>query len=377
MFIYLDNAATTFLDKRVMDAASSVSRQKLGNASSQHRLGIQAALVVEKAREIVARRINAGAQEVYFSSGGTEANNAAIKGVAFARRRHGNHIVVSAIEHASVLEPARWLQDHGFQVSFVGVDRNGLVDPHDVRRAVSPKTILVSVMHANNEIGTIQPIRALGKLCRQKGIYFHTDACQSFTRVPIDVRRDCLDLVTLNSHKIHGPRGVGALYVRKGLEIDPLMHGGGHEHGLRAGTYHTEGIAAFGRAVEIADGRDIGKILALRDYFIHEIETRIKGAFLNGSRRKRLCHNINFSFEGVQGKELSVLLNKRNIFVSAGSACSSRVLAASHVLTAIDVGLERAHGAVRMSLSKWTTRRDVDLVVKELQRIIQHVRRGT
>jgi cysteine desulfurase len=374
MKIYLDNAATTFLDERIMRFLRSF-KQKLGNASSQHRLGVQAAIVVENARQTIAKSINADARDVYFVSGGTEANNTVMKGIAFARKRHGNHIVVSVIEHPSILEPARWLQKQGFQISYVGVSREGLVDPVDVGRAITKKTILVSIMHANNEIGTIQPVRAIGRLCRQRGVYFHTDACQSFTKVPLDVRRDHLDLVTLNSHKIHGPGGVGALYIRKGVEIDPLMHGGNHENGMRAGTHDTEGIAGFGKAVEIADRRDVVKMLELRDYFIERIETDIEGALLNGSRRKRLCNNVNFSFQGVKAKELFLSLNKKDIYVSTGSACSARELAVSHVLQALNINQDQAKGAVRMSLSKSTTKKDIDRVVKNLKIAVTNIRR--
>ncbi|MEI8012896.1 MAG: cysteine desulfurase family protein, partial [Candidatus Omnitrophota bacterium] len=291
MAIYLDNAATTFLDKQVVRLVSSLSREKVANPASLHHLGVRAAVWVEHSRQIMAKRIHADPQEIYFFSGGTEANNTVIKGVASARKKHGNHVIVSAIEHPSILEPARWLQRQGLHVSYVKVDREGAVDPGDVARLITSKTILVSVMHANNEIGTIQPLRAIGQLCRKKEIYFHTDACQSFTKVPIDVRRDFLDIATLNSHKIHGPRGVAALFIRKGVAIEPLLHGGHQEDGLRAGTYNTEGIAGFGKAVEIVDGHDIRRMEQLRDYFISHIEGNITGAVLNGSRRSRLCNN--------------------------------------------------------------------------------------
>ncbi len=375
MPIYLDNAATTHLDRRVIQTVYACAKEKLGNASSQHRWGVQAAVVVEGARQIVARSINADHREIYFFSSGTESNNAAIQGAAFAHRKHGDHIIVSAVEHPSVLEPVRWLQTQGFRISYIKVDRQGLVDPKDVSREITKRTIIVSVMHANNEIGTIQPVRAIGALCRRKGVLFHTDACQSFTKVPIDVRKDRLDLVTLNSHKIHGPRGVSALYIRKGVKIDPLIRGGHQENGVRAGTYNTEGIAGFGKAVEIADQRDVTRMQGLRDYFIRQIETNIAGVVLNGSRHQRLCNNINFSFPGVTGKPMFALLNKKGIYVATGSACVANTATLSHVLQALDAGQERADGAIRMTLSKWTTKKEIDVAVKSIMSILDGIRR--
>lgn len=373
--IYLDNAATTFLDRQVASFICSFYKKDMGNASSQHRLGIQAAVVIEKARQVIAGSIKADPKEIFFFSGGTEANNTVIKGIALARKRQGNHVIVSAIEHPSILEPARWLQRQGFRVSYLPVNPEGFVDPADVKRAMTPRTILVSVMHANNEIGTIEPIRPIGALCRKRGVIFHTDACQSFTKVPLDVECDCLDAVTLNGHKIHGPRGVGALYVRKGLVLDAFMHGGHQENGMRAGTYNTEGIAGFGKAVEIADNRDVARMTKLRDYCIQEIENRIAGVSLNGPRQQRLCNNLNFSFSGAAGKELFLLLNAGNIFVSTASACSSNALQASHVLQALNVNDDRAHGAVRISLSKKNTKEEIDHVVSSLAGFLKKIRR--
>ncbi len=374
MGIYLDHAATTFPDPKVLQAVSRCCQQGLGNASAQHRAGVQAAMVVEHARQVIAGSIHADSQELYFFSGGTEVNNAVMKGIAGARRKYGRHIIVSAIEHPSILEPARWLEKQGFRVSYVPVDRQGRVDPDDIRRSMTKKTILVSVMQANNEIGTVQPVKAIGQLCRQQGVYFHTDASQSFTKIPIDVRRDYLDLVTLSSHKVHGPKGVGALYMRQGIQIDPLMHGGSHEHGIRAGTYNTEGIAGFGKAVEISDRRDIVRMRRLRDYFIRQVEMHVPGARLNGSRQARVCNNVNFSFEGLTGKGLFSVLNKKNIFVATGSACASNELKVSHVLQALGIGQERANGAVRMTLSKWTTKKEIDAVVKAIRSSVNKIR---
>ncbi len=375
MAIYLDNAATTLLDGRVIRFIDSIYKHGMANPSSQHRAGIRAAVLIENARQLIARSIHAEPDEIYFFSSGTEVNNTVLHGVACVHKKRGSHIVVSSIEHPSILEQVRWLQKHGLRVSYVKVDRHGLVDPGDVAQQVTSKTILVSVMHANNEIGTIQPVKALGQFCRKKGVYFHTDASQSFTKVPIDVRKDHLDLVTLNSHKIHGPKGIAALYIRKGVEIDPLIHGGHQENGMRAGTYNTEGIAGFGKAVEIVDQRDIVRMRSLRDQLIRQIESNVPGAVLNGSRHKRLCNNVNFSFQGVKGKELLSLLNKKNIYVSTGSACFSNTATISYVLQALGVGQQQADGAIRMTLSKWTTKKEIDVVVRNIISMVAGIRR--
>lgn len=364
--IYLDNASTTFIDSRVREAMVSFLNEKAGNASSVHRLGVKAAVAVERARGVIAGAIKAAPTEIVFTSGGTESNNLALKGAARALREKGDHVVVSAIEHPSVLETARWLERNGFRVTYLPVDGEGLVDPGEVAKAVTDKTILVSVMHGNNELGTIQPIEEIGKICRSKGALFHTDACQSFTKEDIDVERQFLDLASLNAHKIHGPRGVGALYIRKGIELEPLFHGGGQEDGLRSGTYNTEGIAGFGKAVETAGGADIDNMRKLRDYFIEAVLGGIKTARLNGHRWKRLCNFVNFLFPGKDGKEIADALNARGIVVSPGSACHARQSTPSAVLLALGLSPEEARGGVRITLSKWTTRGEIDRTVEAL-----------
>jgi cysteine desulfurase len=374
MAIYLDNAATTFLDSRVKRAMDRAAGQRLGNASAQHRAGIRAAMAVEKSRQALASALGADPAEIYFFSGGTEVNNTVIKGAVFARRSAGDHVIVSAVEHASVLEPARWLEHHGFRVSYAGVDGEGRVSPSEVKRLLTPQTILVSVMQANNEIGTIQPVQAIGRICRARGIFFHTDACQSFTKVPLDVRHAAVDAVTISGHKIHGPRGVGVLYLRRGVRLDPLLHGGAQEGGLRPGTYNTEAVAGLGEAVRIASASAVERMTRLRDYFIAQVETAIPRARLNGSRRERLCNNVNFSFDGVTGKALFAALNRRNIFVSTGSACAANALTPSHVLMALGVSRERADGAIRLSLGQFTTRKDIDAVVKALKIAVAQLR---
>lgn len=374
MKIYLDNAATTKPDPEVVKAILSFQELNIGNASSLHKLGVEAAKGIEKAREIIAKRINANPEELFFTSGGTESNNFAIKGIAFANNGKGNHIVTSKIEHPSVIEVTKWLEKRGFAITYLPVDREGFVDPNDVEKAIKKETILVSIMHANNIIGTIEPIEEIGAICRKKGVYFHTDACQSLTKTELDVKKQNLDLVTLNAHKIHGPKGVGILYIKEGVKIDSLLHGGGQENGFRSGTYNTEGIVGFGKAVEIADIADIKKMIELRDYFIQKIQSSIEDVTLNGSGKRRLCNNINLSFKSVNCKLLFWKLNEKNIFISTGSACLSAELTPSHVLLAIGKEPEVAQRAVRISLSKWTTKEEMDFVAQNLIEIVQKER---
>ena len=374
MEIYLDNAATSAIDHRVSEAMLSCQGIKMMNASSAHKSGVAAAKAVEKARALIAQKINAEPQELIFTSGGTESNNLAIKGIAFANKGRGNHIITSRLEHSSVLETANWLERQGFEVTYLPVDKEGFIFPKDVEKAIKQETILVSIIHANNEIGTIEPIDEIGAICRSKEVYFHSDACQSFTRTKINVKAQNLDLVSLNAHKIHGPKGVGALYVRNGVKIEPLLHGGGQEGGLRSGTYNTEGIVGFGTAVEIVEIEDIEKMTELRDRFIRKIQSSIEGVDLNGSRIKRLCNNINVRFRSVNGRSLARELNKKNIFVSAGSACLSTKVEPSHVLLAIGLESGQAQEAIRISLSRWTTTEELDLVTRSLSEIVRRIR---
>lgn len=370
MTIYLDNASTTFIDPAVREAMNAFLDEKAGNASSIHRLGVQAATAVERSRGIIAGRINADPSEIIFTSGGTESNNLAIKGIAFAHRHKGNHIIVSGIEHSSILEPARWLKRQGFSVTFLPVDDNGFVDPAAVSRTLTDATILVSVMHANNEIGTIEPIEEIGNLCRSKGVLFHTDACQGFTKEKIDVEGQCLDLVSLNAHKIHGPRGVGALYVRKGISLDPLLHGGGQENGVRSGTYNTEGIVGFGKAVEIAGETNNKEMRQLGDHCIDAVLRRVKTSRLNGPRERRLCNNVHFRFPGKDGKAIANALNALGIVVSFGSACHASKNEPSHVLLALGLSPDDARAGIRLTLSKWTTREEIDRTVDALVSLV-------
>jgi cysteine desulfurase len=375
--IYLDNAATTMPDPEVFKAMLPFLKEESGNASALHKKGVLAAKGIEKARCIIAKSINAEAEEIIFTSGGTEANNFALKGIAFYKPNKGKHIITSVIEHSSVHRTCKWLETQGFEITYIEVDREGFVKPRDLEKAIRHDTILVSVMHVNNEIGTIEPIEAIGKICRDNKIYFHTDACQSFMKVPLDVKQQYLDLVTVNAHKIHGPQGVGALFVKKGVKIEPLLHGGGQEMNLRSGTYNVAGIVGFGKAVEISSPEDITYMSELRDYIITGMENNIPDLILNGSRNNRVCNNINFSFKSVPGKTLLLELDKQGITVSSGSACSSRSLKPSKVLLAIGLNPEEAHSAVRFSISKWTTREEINTALQVLIIIVNNLRNRT
>ncbi|HAH20396.1 MAG TPA: cysteine desulfurase NifS [Candidatus Omnitrophica bacterium] len=372
--IYLDNAATTQIDKSVLTEMRLVQGRYFGNASSLHRLGVDSARHIEKSRFTIARAINADWEEVIFTSGGTESNNFALKGLAFANKRKQDHLITSKIEHPSVIEPARWLRKRGFRVTFLDIDNNGFVDPQDIRKAITKKTLLVSVMYANNEVGTIEPIEEIGRICRDRGVLFHTDACQAFLKEKIDVRMLNIDLATLNAHKIHGPKGAGALYVRKGIRIDSLLHGGVQERNMRAGTYNTESIVGFAKAVEITDNIDAIRMRELRNYCLNKIRRDIDDVVINGPEKERLCNNINISFNGVLGKDLMAGLSRKNIFISTGSACTSDNLTPSHVLTAMGISPQTALGAIRISLSKWTSHKEIDVLIDNLKKLIRRER---
>jgi len=380
MKIYLDNAATTPLAKEVLEEMLPYFSEKFGNASSIHSFGIEAREAIEKSREKIAKKLNAEPDEIIFTSGGTESNNLALKGIAFANRdkfkdiNEKPHIITTKIEHSCVLNTAKFLEKNGFEVTYLDVDEYGFVDAEKFESAIKKNTILASVIHGNNEIGTVQNIEELGKICREHEIYFHTDACQSFTKEEIDVKKQNLDLVTINAHKIYGPKGVGALYVRNGVKIEPLLHGGGHEKNLRSGTYNTPGIVGFGKAVEIIKKSDIERMKNLRDYLIKRVLDEIPNSRLNGHPTKRLCNNANFSFKNVEGESLLMLLDNAGISVSTGSACSSRSLEPSHVLTAIGLLPEEAHGSLRISLGIYNTKEEIDYTVENLKKIVERLR---
>jgi len=372
--IYLDHAATTPIAKEVMEAMQLYFGQKFGNASSVHALGREAREAIDDSREIIARKLNAKNHTVIFTSGGTESNNFTIKGVAFANRKKGKHIITSKIEHECVLNSCRWLEKQGFEITYLPVDKEGFVDLDELEKAIRKDTILVSIIHANNEIGTIEPIEEIGKICSEHGIYFHTDACQSFTKVPINLKKQKIDLLTINAHKIYGPKGIGALVIRGGVKIDPLLHGGGHEFGFRSGTENVPGIVGFAKAVEIAKEKDVEHMKKLRDILI-------KGAFeiedsrLNGSRERRLCNNANFSFKYVEGESLVLHLDMKGIEASTGSACSSRSLEPSHVLLNIGLTPEDAHGSIRLSVGRENTKDEMKYTIEVLKESVDILRK--
>jgi cysteine desulfurase len=374
--VYMDHAATTPVTQKVMEAMKPYFTSGYGNASSLHDSGQEARKAVEESRKTIASLINAGPDEVFFTSGGTEADNTAIKGIAFANRDKGNHIIITKIEHDAVIRACDYLEKNGFEVTRLDVDGNGLVDPEDVRKAITEKTILVSVMHANNEIGTIEPIGEIGKICREHDIYFHTDAVQTLGKIPIDVKKMDIDLLSASAHKIYGPKGVGCLYVRKGVGIEPLVHGGGHEHGMRSGTENVPGIVGFAKACELA-GKSMRseseRLAKLRDMLINGI-LRIPGTRLNGHPEKRLPNNVNVSFRHIEGEGIVLRLNDRGIAASTGSACSSNTLEPSHVLLAIGLGHADAHGSLRLTLGKESSEEDVRYVLEVLLSVISGLR---
>lgn len=370
--VYLDNGASTKVDLKVLEEMLPYFTDKYANASSPHSFGQDSHDALEKARNIIAKEINADPQEIYFTSGGTESNNVALKGIAFEKKK--GHIITTKIEHSCVLSSAKWLESQGFEVTYLDVDKEGFVSPKDVQNAIKEDTILVSVIHGNNEIGTIQNIEEIGRICREKEVLFHTDACQSFTKTFIDVKKQNIDLMTLNSHKIHGPKGVGALYLKKGIKITPWQHGGGHEKGLRAGTENIHGIVGFGKAVKLAKQGHVIYMEKLRDKLI-EGALKIEGSKLNGPKgENRLCNNVNLSFKGVEGEALGGYLDDKNVCSSAGSACSSSSLEPSHVLKAIGLDNQEANGSVRLTLSRFNTEEEIDYVLKILPKIIKKLR---
>ena len=364
--IYLDNAATTQIDRRVYEEMLPYLNNFYGNASSLHAFGTQAKESLNNFRSKLAGFINAQPDEIIFTSGGTEANNMALKGVAFANKNKGNHIIVTAIEHDCILNTCKWLETQGFFISYLPVDKDGIVDLDKLRLFINPKTILVSVMHANNEIGTIQPIEEIGKICRQRNVLFHTDACQSFGKIPIDVTLQHMTMMSLNAHKIYGPKGIGCLYVKKGTPIIPLLHGGGQEFGLRSTTENLAGISGFTKAAELCMAEmetETKRLTDLRNKLIQYLQNNFDTFYINGSLDQRLPNNLNFALSGMEGEtiRLLLLLDERGIAVSAGSACSNNdtTKSASHVLQAMGRDSFEARGAIRVSLGRFNTENDI------------------
>ncbi len=372
--IYLDNAATTKVDEKVLKEMLPYFTEKYANASSTHSFGQDAKNALEKSRKVIAKAIGANSSEIVFTSGGTESNNFALKGLFFSNYPEKDHIITTKIEYDCILNTCRWLEKRGAKVTYLDVDSEGFVNPKDIENAITEKTLLVTVIHGNNEIGTIQDLETIGKICKAKGVLFHTDSCQSFTKVDLNVKKMNLNLVTLNSHKIHGPKGVGAIYIKEGTNITPLFHGGGHERKFRSGTENVSGIVGFFKAVEVANKKDVKRMEELRDYFIEEL-LKIPNTKLNGPKKNRLCNNINISFSNIEGEALGGYLENDGIYTSTGSACASHSLESSHVLKAIGADPVQSNSSVRISISKYTTKEDIDYVMEKIHKVVGKLRK--
>jgi cysteine desulfurase len=375
--VYLDNNATTPLAPEVFEAMRPYWLEDYGNASSIHWFGQHAKAAVEKAREQVARLLNARASEIVFTSGGTEADNAALFGIVEAARGERKHVVTTAIEHHAVLYMARALERRGVSVTYVRVGASGVVDPKDIENALRPETVLISVMHANNELGTLQPLEEIGRIARDRDIYFHTDAVQSVGKIPVDVQKLGVDLLALSAHKLHGPKGVGALYTRKGAILRPLMHGGHHERDRRPGTENVTGIVGLGAAAELALRHlpeELDRVALLRDRLEAGILERVPRTAVNGDRARRMPTTTNLSFDCVEGEGFVIAMDLRGVACSTGAACSSGSLEPSHVLSAIGLRPEQARGTIRFSLGRYNTSEDVDTTLEILPPVVEQLR---
>lgn len=375
--IYLDNAATTKTAPEVVEAMLPFFTENYGNPSSVYSFASGNKDVITRQREIIADTLGANGNEIYFTAGGSESDNWALKATAEAYGNKGKHIITTKIEHHAVLHTCEYLEKQGYEVTYLDVDENGIVKLDDLKAAIRPDTILISVMYANNEIGTIQPIQKIGEIAHEKGILFHTDAVQAFCQVPINVDACHIDMLSASAHKLNGPKGIGFLYIRKGVKIRSFVHGGAQERKRRAGTENVPGIVGFGKAVERAAAslkERTEKEIELRDYLIGRIGAEIPYSRLNGDRVKRLPNNVNFSFRFIEGESLLIKLDMKGICASSGSACTSGSLDPSHVLLAIGLPHEIAHGSLRMTLSEETTKEDLDFVVDSLKEIVQHLR---
>ena len=371
----MDHSATTPVDPAVAEAMAPYFSEKFGNPSSLYTIGREARRAIEEARQKVADLIGAKKEEIIFTGSGTESDNLAIKGLAYKNRKKGDHIITSSIEHHAVLHTCKYLEAQGFRVTYLPVSNQGLVNPADVEKAITPKTILITIMHANNEIGTIQPIEGIGKIAGEKKIPFHTDAVQTAGKIQINVETLGVNLLSLSAHKIYGPKGVGALYLKKGTVVEPLLHGGGHERNIRSGTENVPGIVGFGKAAELAKERlpEEMRLSALRDSLIKGI-LEIKDSYLNGHPEERLPNNVNVRFSYIEGESMVLNLDMKGVAASTGSACSSTSLEPSHVLLAIGLKPEDAHGSLRLTLGRGNTKEDVDYVVSVLPDIVNKLR---
>lgn len=372
--VYLDNAATTHTDSRVLESIMTAYKSYYGNASSLHQYGTVIKEKITESRKAIANYLDCFPEEIIFTSGGTESNNMAIKGIAFSNHSKGNHIIVSSIEHECILNVCNWLEKQGFFITYLPVDNNGLIDLNYLDKCINSKTILVSVMHVNNEIGTIQPINEIAGICKKHGVYYHSDICQSFGKIPVNI--EDIDLVTINSHKIYGPKGIGALIIKKGTKITPLLHGGGQEFGLRSTTENFESIIGFLKAIEICFSEmesENQRIKELQNKLI-TLLTNIEGIYFNGSLNKKIPNIINFCINGLEGEaiRLLLLLDDDGVAISSGSACSSNSNNhASHVLQAIGLNQLEARGSIRVSLGRFNTESDITLFVESLQKNIK------
>ncbi len=377
--IYLDYHATTPVDPEVLSTMMPYFTQVFGNAASRnHEFGWTAEAGVEKARQQIAKFLGATEKEIIFTSGATESNNLALQGVAEMYREKGNHIITSPIEHKAILDTCHYLETKGFEITYLPVDQYGQVSPESVRNAITPKTILVSIMAANNEIGTINPIQAIGRVCKEKGVIFHTDAVQAIGKTPIHVEEMGIDLLSLSAHKIYGPKGIGALYVRRKnprVRLAPLMHGGGHERGMRSGTLNVPGIVGLGKALEVANRlmvEDQARIRKLRDLLWERIQAELDDVYLNGHPTQRLAGNLNVSFAYVEGE--SLMMGMKELAVSSGSACTSASLEPSYVLKHIGVGEDLAHTSIRFGLGRFTTQEEIEFAAKKVISTVQKLR---
>jgi len=373
--VYMDHSATTAVDPAVTEAMLPYFSEKYGNPSSLYSIGRQSRRSVEESRQKVADLIGAKKEEIIFTGSGTESDNLAIKGIALKNRNIGDHIITSSIEHHAVLHTCKYLEKNGFKVTYLPVSKEGLVDPADVEKAITPQTILITIMHANNEIGTIQPIEEIGRIAKEKNIPFHTDAVQTVGKIPVNVDALGVSLLSMSAHKIYGPKGVGALYLRKGTFVEPQMHGGGHERNIRSSTENVPGIVGFGKACELAKTHlpDEANMEKLRDSLIKGV-LEIKDSYLNGHPTKRLPSNANFRFSYIEGESMILNLDMKGVAASTGSACSSTSLEPSHVLIAIGLRPEESHGSLRLTLGRENTQGDVDYVISILPEIVNKLR---
>ena len=375
--IYLDNAATTKLDDEVLKEMLPYLKDNYGNPSSIYKLGREARKAIEDSREKIAKVLNCKANEIYFTAGGSESDNTAIKGIAKANKKRGNHIITSKIEHPAVLETCKQLEKEGFEITYISVDEKGIVDLEELKKSIKPTTILITIMFANNEIGTIQPIEEIGKIAKGNNIYFHTDSVQAVGSIKIDVQKLNIDSLSLSGHKFYGPKGVGALYVKTGVPFEKFISGGHQERNKRAGTENVAGIVGIGKAIELAyENLDEynKKIKELRDYYVKQVEEKIPYIKINGDMEKRLPGNSNISFRFIEGEGLLLNLDLKGICASSGSACTSGSLDPSHVLLAIGLPHEIAHGSLRVSIGKYNTKEEIDYLIENLMEIVTRLR---